>query len=469
MSAVAKTLAAANPGRSTARTTVSARFLAKLQEQYEQGKFTDVCVRCVVLPEQQQQEVEEEEEEEDDEDEEYDEEDDAHDVENENGGRTTTDIFCAYSPYFASSLSGEWNEAQTQTVEVVLENEQAVQDMKLLIKLYYSVSYIRDGGELLGRSTRMRLAFLGNAFEMHECVSECLGSLTEDLTPANVLSALDEVPEELCGHEAMPIVTAKVVALLGDMLDKCTQSDPPTAIQKEPKSAIVNTLVKALGLVDKLFDQGKWIKFFDNSFYTCLPLKPHVLALSPTVMEALLASDALHASTENEVYTLLGSWVHQSQFGAAYNGIHPVSVTGCLPLFERLVKFVHFQHLSFEFIGNVVTACPRANESGLLPCILRSSLVTHETDRELLSEKRGAGSLPLDRGRGGSGGGHIRARLSWLIFSLWLKIGICTSVSVWWTATRRRLILFVEQASRKRRRLVHACLEGEGMGGLFES
>ena len=70
MCAVAKTLAAATPGGSTARTTVSARFLAKLQEQYEQGKFTDVCVRCVVLPEQQQQEVEEEEDEEEEEEEE---------------------------------------------------------------------------------------------------------------------------------------------------------------------------------------------------------------------------------------------------------------------------------------------------------------------------------------------------------------------------------------------------------------
>jgi len=51
--------------------------------------------------------------------------------------------------------------------------------MKLLIKLCYSGSYIRDGGELLNRSTRMRLAFLGNAFEMHECVWEFLASLAD--------------------------------------------------------------------------------------------------------------------------------------------------------------------------------------------------------------------------------------------------------------------------------------------------
>ena len=32
-------------------------------------------------------------------------------------------VLCARSPYFEASLSGEWNEAQTKTVEVELENE----------------------------------------------------------------------------------------------------------------------------------------------------------------------------------------------------------------------------------------------------------------------------------------------------------------------------------------------------------
>lgn len=66
----------------------------------------------------------------------------------------TADILChaiilsACSPYFDTSLSGEWNEAQTKTVEVVLENDQAVEDMKLLIKLSYSGNYARDGENL---------------------------------------------------------------------------------------------------------------------------------------------------------------------------------------------------------------------------------------------------------------------------------------------------------------------------------
>jgi len=285
---------------------VSANFLAKLQKQYEQGKFTDVRVRCVILPDPKSRE-----------------QGAALWQEQQNGPTDIlchANVLCARSPYFEPALGGEWNEPQTKTVEVVLKNEQAVQNMNLLIKLCYFGSYTKDAEELLNRSTRMRLAFLGNAFEMLESVWKCLESLTEDLTPANALSALDEVPEELRGHEAMPGVTAKVVGCLAGVLDKWTESDPPTINQKEQKLGIVNAVAAALGPVYQLLDQGKWLKSRDKIFYTCLPLKPHVLALPPTVMEAVLASDALHVRNEYEVYTLLGCWVHQSQFAGAYDG-----------------------------------------------------------------------------------------------------------------------------------------------------
>jgi len=58
-------------------------------------------------------------------------------------------VLCARSPYFESCLDGEWSEAQIKTVEIVLANDQAVQNMKLLIKLSYSGSYIYDEEELL--------------------------------------------------------------------------------------------------------------------------------------------------------------------------------------------------------------------------------------------------------------------------------------------------------------------------------
>jgi len=125
-------------------------------------------------------------------------------------------VLCARSPYFESSLGGEWTEAQTKTVEVVLENDQAVQYLKLLIKLCYSGTYTKDGDESLDRSTRMRLAFLGNAFEMEECVRECLASLGDEVAPTDSLTILEEVPEELRNHEVMKGVVKKVTDILGD-------------------------------------------------------------------------------------------------------------------------------------------------------------------------------------------------------------------------------------------------------------
>lgn len=163
----------------------------------------------------------------------------------------------------------------------------------------------------------MRLAFLGNAFEMQDCVWECLRSVVDDLNSTNVLSALDDVPEELRGHQAMARVTTEIVETLSRMLVVTSYPDSPFASERERRQKIVTALASALGPVNKLFDE-RLRKLFDEShslnfratsFYTCLPIKPHVLALSFPAMEDLLASDALQVTTENEVYTLVGSWI----------------------------------------------------------------------------------------------------------------------------------------------------------------
>ena len=321
-----------------------------MRKQYEQGKFCDVIVRCVVLPEQELQEQEQEEQSSNNSSssinrrkrsamtteaprrsrrrgsnsqqqlqvhDEMQNKEDEHESANQATPLMsvpqprTTDILChaivlcACSPYFESSLGGEWNEAQTKTVEVVLENDQAVEDMKLLIKLCYSGSYTNDGEKLIDRTTRMRLAFLGNAFEIKSCVWECLRSPIDDLNPTNALTTLDDVPEELRGHEAMARVTVKIIEILAVMIDEWTPSDPPAATDKETKQKIVTPLASALGPVHRLFGESSCLNFHVATFYAYLPLKPHVLALPLTVMEELLASDALHLTTENELYTLL--------------------------------------------------------------------------------------------------------------------------------------------------------------------
>lgn len=140
--------------------------------KYEQGRFCDTIVRCAVLPDPARQEQEQEQQQK------HREGDGADDTGSKEGSAATpprpmlpqvhkTDIschavfLCARSPYFESCLGGEWNEAQTKTVEISLENNQAVHDMKLLLELCYGGSYIYDGEELLDASTRIRPVFLG--------------------------------------------------------------------------------------------------------------------------------------------------------------------------------------------------------------------------------------------------------------------------------------------------------------------
>lgn len=146
--------------------------------------------------------------------------------------------------------------------------------------------------------------------------------------------------------------------------------------------------------MDQLLGESICRRFRSHSFYTCLPLKSHVRALTPKVLEALLASDALQVTIKNEVYTLLGCWLYQSPHAGPHAGSHRVTATDCLPLFCRLVKFVRLPHLATDYLASVVSACPLATESGLLLFMLRLCLANPK------ALEQGTNPVPLDRGRG---------------------------------------------------------------------
>lgn len=64
-------------------------------------------------------------------------------------------------------------------MEIVLADDQAVEDLRLLIKLSCGLSYVQDT-DVLSQSTRLRLASLAKSFEFVDCVQECLQSLSEE-------------------------------------------------------------------------------------------------------------------------------------------------------------------------------------------------------------------------------------------------------------------------------------------------
>ena len=153
-------------------------------------------------------------------------------------------------------------------MEIVLADAQAVEDLRLLIKLSCGVSYVEDSGMRLPNSTRLRLAFLGNAFEFVDCVQECLQSLSEeDMTLADALSLLDEMPEELWEHEAALTIRIKIINVLVKERDEQAKRSEEGEEDENAEAAAVaaaltdkvskalrqagEALGKALGSVDK--------------------------------------------------------------------------------------------------------------------------------------------------------------------------------------------------------------------------
>lgn len=124
-------------------------WLGNMQQQFMEGKRTNVIIR-ISLPQE----------------------------DSEGGAGRIVDIpyhsvvLTARSAYFNSSLGGEWVENQKKIVEIALEDQQAVDDLRLLLKLNYSSSCINDNGCAIDKPTRLRLIFLANAFEFKEAVKE---------------------------------------------------------------------------------------------------------------------------------------------------------------------------------------------------------------------------------------------------------------------------------------------------------
>jgi hypothetical protein len=181
-------------------------------------------------------------------------------------------VLSSRSGYFASTLRGRWEATKTKTITLKLPNDR-VDDFRLLLKLNYNTSYIYDdNGHRFDRSTRLRLAFLGNALEFHECVNECLESLAEEkLTAQEALTIVDEFPEDLRGHAVVPKLMAHVVEALAAGIDELTGEQKAEGA-KEKKAATTQTvtlndfkknikllsdaLTKALGPVHQFFEEG---------------------------------------------------------------------------------------------------------------------------------------------------------------------------------------------------------------------
>lgn len=283
-------------------------------------------------------------------------------------------------------------------------------DLKLLFKLCYTDSFLIDGDAPLDMHTRMRLAFLANALEFKECVDEALSFFMKS-SVEEALAGLEVLPEELQNHHFMAALMKRmisdlekdffnkerVVRCMGKIIDRIANEATKDRAEEDRKGDMVHeaghALGKALGPVRNLFDpsdpEGGQDHFYDDEdhFYMHLSLKPHVKALSMDAVAAFLEKSKLNVQVENEAYFLLCAWIYQCPHQEAGEGKKGGGSEDdddddddpMVAAFEKLAVHIRFQHLTTDFLANVVANCPLATSSDLLPWIMRCSLQTRNT------------------------------------------------------------------------------------------
>jgi hypothetical protein len=281
------------------------------------------------------------------------------------------------SLYFDKGLSGDWAEAAEQRVELTVENEQAVEEVKLLIKLSYSDSYTRDDGRLLPVDVRMRLGVRADSLEFVEAVDEVVKSLPLELDFAGAVTCLEQLPMALETHRDMAAVRSQVVAALIKGIEERNGKTDEEAVALMQRG--VNALAKYLGPVAQMFEETTDL----STMY--LPLRKNVKQLPYCVFKRLLASEALQVQLENEVYTLGVAWLQQSSSVDPYSAV------------RDLAPLLRYHHMTPDFLANVVCRCPFINSSGLLPLVLQSALVHREVSPTLL-EAQGVARGGRNRG-----------------------------------------------------------------------
>lgn len=134
------------------------------------------------------------------------------------------------SPYFEACLRGEWTEATERRVELEVENEDGLEELKLLIKLSYTNSYTHDElGELLPISTRLGLAMWADALEFVGALDQLVASLPEGLDVEGAHKCMKRLPATVGAHAGMGAVWDKAAEVFAAHLGPVTSMFEPTA------------------------------------------------------------------------------------------------------------------------------------------------------------------------------------------------------------------------------------------------
>lgn len=117
----------------------------------------------------------------------------------------------------------------------------------------------------------------------------------------------------------------------------------------------------------------------------------YIQNLTGSVMKCLFLSDQLRVSSENETYTLLLSWLHQSrEMRAVGSDRHGQA-------FMYLAHYHRYLHMDQDYLGNVVARCRLMSQFGFLSRIMQRALI-HRTPYIAMINEMGIHTGPSDRG-----------------------------------------------------------------------
>jgi len=207
-----------------------------------------------------------------------------------------------------------------------------------------------------------------------------------------------------------------MVRSLGKIIDRVAREVTKDKTEEDRKGDMLhkagNALAKALGPVRNLFEEredGKGHSYDDDDyFYKHLSLKAHARELSLGAVAAFLEKSDLDIRVENEAYYLLCVWIYQcphlkesdGKGGGGSQADGSEEEDSKVAAFTKLAVHIRFQHITTDFLANIVANCPPAVASNLLPWIMRCSLLARNTDPDLAR----ASNISLGRFNRGVGG-----------------------------------------------------------------
>lgn len=112
-------------------------------------------------------------------------------------------VLAPRSPYFLRALTSGFRESTDKTIVLRLEDEDAVEDMKLLLRLTYTSSYTQIGGGPFDKPQLLRLLRLADGFEMTDCMAECAVALRPMADYDEALHIFQTIPDSVLGHDGL--------------------------------------------------------------------------------------------------------------------------------------------------------------------------------------------------------------------------------------------------------------------------